>query len=706
MATVGTFLRSKVARRIVTLFVLCALLPIVCLAIVAFKQVTGELRAASQRRLHEASKGIGMEIFERLNRLETEMTLVESTVLASQRGIEPALPERFRSRLAAGFESLTLISAFDPPRALVGPVLVPPMTTDVEIAHMRAGKSVVRIEPGPHGRPRLLMKRLVESGSDGRLLLAQIDRNAVWNDDVAAQAGVLHVFGPSNELLFTSLDVAATLEPSVLNQMRGSTGELEWKGDDDTYLAHYWSLPLNFDFLGSHWTIVASEARNEVLAPIDSAATTFLLVGLLALWVVMLLSLVQIRRSLVPLTRLQEGTRRLGHGDFDQNVEVTSGDEFEELAGSFNTMARRLKRQFDTLSAMGELDRAVLSSLDESTIIGTVLDRLPQLLECDHLSVILLDPHLPGHARLFAKTRLGGGLAGPAETRPMTISLEDARALSEGREVVHLSRQSDVPNHLRMLDHARWATCVLLPIVVADRVAGVLAVGDNEPISRSSEDLIQARQLVDQIAVALSNAHLVQALDQLNVGTLDALARTVDAKSRWTAGHSQRVTRVAVEIGREMGLAAAEIDALERGGLLHDIGKIAVPSAILNKPSRLTEEEFAIMKQHPRTGARILEPIPEYGRLIPIVLQHHEWFDGRGYPDGLAGEAISVGARVLAVADVFDALTSERPYRPAMPVDEAVDVIRAETGRQFDPRMVQVFLAVLRKGLGRNESAA
>ena len=124
----------------------------------------------------------------------------------------------------------------------------------------------------------------------------------------------------------------------------------------------------------------------------------------------------------------------------------------------------------------------------------------------------------------------------------------------------------------------------------------------------------------------------------------------------------------------------------------HDIGKIAVPTTLLNKQGPLTEAEFAVMKEHPRTGARILEPIPQYGHLIPIVLQHHEWFNGNGYPFGLAGEAIDHGARILAVADVYDALTSKRPYRAAMSHEQAVRIIADQRGTQFDPRMVDAFL--------------
>ncbi|MGH7423764.1 MAG: HD-GYP domain-containing protein, partial [Candidatus Methylomirabilales bacterium] len=211
----------------------------------------------------------------------------------------------------------------------------------------------------------------------------------------------------------------------------------------------------------------------------------------------------------------------------------------------------------------------------------------------------------------------------------------------------------------------------------------------------SQEDLTQARQLADQVAVALSNARLIEELDQLNWGTLNALARTIDAKSPWTAGHSERVTELALKIGRKLELGSKELEALHRGGLLHDIGKIGIPAVILDKAGRLTEQEALIMREHPRKGARILEPIPAYAEVIPIVLQHHEWFDGTGYPDGLAGEAISLGGRIFAVADVYDALTSDRPYRAGLGRERAIESIEQGAGRQFDPRVVEAFLAVM-----------
>lgn len=184
-------------------------------------------------------------------------------------------------------------------------------------------------------------------------------------------------------------------------------------------------------------------------------------------------------------------------------------------------------------------------------------------------------------------------------------------------------------------------------------------------------------------------------LDALHMGTLRALALAIDAKSSWTAGHSNRVTELALEIGREMGLPEADLKDLEVGGLLHDIGKLGVPGRILDKPGPLTPEEVAVMRQHPQLGAQILAPIPSTRRVLPIVLQHHERYDGRGYPAGLAGDDITLAARIFAVADVFDALHSTRPYRASMPAPVAVERVKAESGQHFDPRVVAAFLAVM-----------
>ncbi len=182
----------------------------------------------------------------------------------------------------------------------------------------------------------------------------------------------------------------------------------------------------------------------------------------------------------------------------------------------------------------------------------------------------------------------------------------------------------------------------------------------------------------------------VEALEQLDLGTLTALARAIDAKSAWTAGHSERVTNLALKMGHAIGLPAGDLQIMHRGGLLHDIGKIGTPPNILDKPGKLEPEEMQIMRDHVRIGVRILEPIPCLREALPIVSQHHEWFDGSGYPAGLAGKNISLHARIFAVADCYDAIVSDRPYRKGLPKREALEILIRNSGTQFDPKLVQV----------------
>lgn len=183
----------------------------------------------------------------------------------------------------------------------------------------------------------------------------------------------------------------------------------------------------------------------------------------------------------------------------------------------------------------------------------------------------------------------------------------------------------------------------------------------------------------------------VKALEQLDVGTLTALARAIDAKSPWTAGHSERVTTLAIKLANSIGLPARDLQILHRGGLLHDIGKIGTPATILDKPGTLEPEEIKIMREHVTIGVRILEPVSCFREVLPIVAQHHEWFDGSGYPAGLAGENISLHARILTVADSYDAITSDRPYRKGIGKRQALEVLHNRAGTQFDPMVIDVF---------------
>ncbi|MCW2923221.1 MAG: hypothetical protein JWM98_625 [Thermoleophilia bacterium] len=179
--------------------------------------------------------------------------------------------------------------------------------------------------------------------------------------------------------------------------------------------------------------------------------------------------------------------------------------------------------------------------------------------------------------------------------------------------------------------------------------------------------------------------------------TFAALGAAVEAKDRYTAGHGLRVTLVSILIGQELGLDQRELDVLRHAATFHDIGKIAVPDLVLQKPGRLTDSEFEAMKVHPAEGARICSKLQVLRPAVPLVRSHHERMDGRGYPDNLVGEQIPLGARIIAVADTWDAITSDRPYRRGQPAFVALEEVRRCAGGQFDERVVRAFIEVLAK---------
>jgi putative nucleotidyltransferase with HDIG domain len=211
------------------------------------------------------------------------------------------------------------------------------------------------------------------------------------------------------------------------------------------------------------------------------------------------------------------------------------------------------------------------------------------------------------------------------------------------------------------------------------------------------DDLATAyRRLNAAYQQALRYAEDVRVLySQLQRGiyqSLLGLANALEAKDVYTRGHSERVGAASRELALRIGLSTAEADVVARAGLLHDIGKIGIPEGLLRKPGPLTPAEWSIMRRHPVIGAQIVSPFEFFTAGALVIRHHHERFDGRGYPDGLAGSSIPLGARIVAVADVFDALTSDRPYRPAMSTKAAVAELRAQAGRGLDGELVQVFI--------------
>ncbi len=197
------------------------------------------------------------------------------------------------------------------------------------------------------------------------------------------------------------------------------------------------------------------------------------------------------------------------------------------------------------------------------------------------------------------------------------------------------------------------------------------------------------------LATHQRNVELFQDKERLLIGILRALVNAVDAKDSYTCGHSDRVALIAQRLGQELGLENRECEELFLAGLLHDIGKIGVPDRVLLKPGKLTEDEFGLLKEHPERGRRILKHLDHLSYALPGVLHHHEHYDGKGYPSGLVGDKIPLIARIIAVADAYDAMSSNRPYREAMPEEKVETILRCGAGTQWDDRVMEAFFSVL-----------
>ena len=359
-----------------------------------------------------------------------------------------------------------------------------------------------------------------------------------------------------------------------------------------------------------------------------------------------------------------------------------------------------LARKVEVLKVLSEIDILILSSLKRDEMLSGVVSNIRRVLPADIGGVGLLDleactlrysygwGHETGTHKVVPLSGCSGAATLTTGEPLLRINLRDEPVLSEmDREHIDAGVSSDM----------------YVPIINKGRGVGILYLGSYRVAGFTLEDEHTAARLANQLGIALENARLFSDLEDLVLGVVTALASAIDAKSPWTKGHSERVTEYAVDIAREMGMPVQEIEKLRLAGLLHDIGKIGTFDVILDKPGRLTDEEFELVKKHPDRGCEILSHINQFSDIIPIIRHHHERWDGSGYPSGLKGQEIPLMARILCVADSFDSMTADRPYRPSPGIEYAVEEFRRCSGTQFDKDVVTVFLKMIEN---KHQSAA
>lgn len=507
------FLRTKVARRLLLLFVACALLPTLLLAGITLERTSAQLDDQARTWLHQMSKSMGMSIHERLSVVEAEMRAV---VAAGGRGDatdDPAL----RSHLEERVLGLTVVRPGAAPEVLFGETARVPSLDEAQRKGLAETGALVATLRGNAGPPRVALMAELEPGNPGAgHFVAELDPAAI-----IAAAGT-HVDGSDSDfcllddddrVLACSLDGAPGLPPDLAQRIsQASSGEFVWEArPGQTHLARWWSIFLRNSFGTSRWTVVLGRPQAAVLAPIVRFKQTFVLIVLASLGIVVILSIGQIRRSLIPLRKLQEGTRRIARRDFESRVELDSGDEFEELADSFNRMARHLDKQFSALATMNEVDRAILSSMDPAEIIETLLSHLREAHRC-RCAVLLLAEGGAVETDWIAVVD-----AADVELRRVAFDLETAARM----EILGAFESLRVPDggvlasRIDELCGACSGALRVFPLVVNGELAGALAmVGADE--HETDDDLVYVQQLADQAAVALANARMVDEIRSLN----------------------------------------------------------------------------------------------------------------------------------------------------------------------------------------------
>lgn len=352
-----------------------------------------------------------------------------------------------------------------------------------------------------------------------------------------------------------------------------------------------------------------------------------------------------------------------------------------------------LANRVDIILALDEINKAISSSLSREKICETAIQGIERIIPCAMVVIIQeqkgefvitashwKDDTVVPEMQTGVRLSLYQSAAGNVLNKGKTVSIENLGALQK-------------PGQLdRILAENGMATLLAVPLVSRDTVKGVLLLGDLQPGGFAREETFVIEKIAAQISVALENARLYEDMKSLFISTVSSLANAIDAKSPWTKGHSERVMNIAAEIAQEMGLSELFVEQIKIAGLLHDIGKIGILEALLERPDKISDEEFPPMLQHPEKGVAILSPIEQLQDVLPAILHHHERYNGTGYPDGLKGEEIPLQARIVAVADAFDAMVSDRPYKKGYSVKKALKVLEKAAGCQFDPVVVECFL--------------
>jgi signal transduction histidine kinase/HAMP domain-containing protein len=541
-----TSFQSRVARRIFAAFLLCSLLPFAGLVLVAYHQIAIFFDAKSQSQLRDFAKLFGMDVHERLTLLDASIKIIASTIQASGQLPTLELLKTMPGTQLDRWNALSLISGKGEQHEIFGRVEPLPEPNPSERKHLASGKALISLFPDSSNRSaRILMTILLDprKAGSGRLV-GEVEGTYLWGlkDSRLLPSHVQPcVQDEAGVRLMCSFSAAESL-PQLNEQLaRSAIGDIEWRDRGQDYFVSYWTVPMKYDFHVAGWAVLLKTSKQGAFASIGELQKTFILGVVVSVGLSILLAMFQIRKRLVPVDKLKEGTQRIAQSEFGYRVDVHSSDEFEELAASVNQMAGQLGRQFHTLSTMAEIDRAVLSLLNTEKIVETILTRLTAVFPCDLASVMLwsADGNATGQtyvleAREASGTNgaIGGGQAlfpQPPNTSlthhervdggPRGIEIRSGvdplcRSVAEAKAPLVLSA-SDLQaadSTLVQCDAAR--SIMAAPLRVKEESLGVLVFYSKKPGMFGEPHLEFLRGITSQAAIAIYNSQLFQRTQQ------------------------------------------------------------------------------------------------------------------------------------------------------------------------------------------------
>ena len=626
----GTFLRSRVARRTVAFFIVSALLPLAVTAVLSLDAVPELLLEQNHAELAQVSEGYAASLHDRL--LAVEQRLRE---IATRREVDAAWNGDERQLLQRQFKAVGVIDGSGRTSPLLGELGGVPTPDAAQAEQLAQGSTILASIPGARGATRIFVSTGFDRAQQtGATIVAEIDPAYLWGEPTAlpARTGLCAVDARGKRLSCPQESEPATSREFPLEVGELASGRRSFEYAGNTYLASYHPLVPKPQLASRGWAVVAIRLEADALAPIALLKSILLAVAALALLIVSVLSAIQIRRTLGPLEKLMEGTRRVGEKDFSARVDVRADDEFGQLATSFNSMAARLGREFTAMLMLADIDQAILSRLDLDRVIETVVMRMRDAVPADYVSIAIVDRNASAMVRIYTRDqRQEGGL----ELERCAFSTEDTGVLLAYPDGLWLDRAQAVTPYLAPVTKLGAASLLVLPIVWQNDVVGTVVLGFAKAAILTDEERGRARNLGERVGVAFATAAKDEQLYyQANYDALTALPNRLyfmDQLSRRLA-QAQREPR-------QFALLVIDLDHFKRinDNLGHEAGDEVLRQTAerlkqcvreTDTVTRLGGDEFTIILPQIRS-ARDPESVAEHiiaSMATPFVVAGSEQF--------------------------------------------------------------------------------